>query len=108
MAKHSLTLNDAFCLVRSRKSNIAPNFHFMEQLHSFEQELRMSSSLSDHKPPLSACDICKSPKSDSTDSCIKCTSSGSSSTTFLSPLSIIGQSPDSGIEFDRWMPAPGE
>lgn len=29
-------------------------------------------------------------------------------THFLSPLSVIGQSPDSGIEFDRWTPAPGE
>ncbi|XP_075235701.1 dual specificity protein phosphatase Mpk3-like [Lycorma delicatula] len=108
MAKHSLSLNDAFCLVRARKSNIAPNFHFMEQLHSFEQELRMT-SLSDRKQPsLLSCEVCGSPKSDTTDSCIKCTSSSSTSATFLSPLSIVGQSPDSGIEFDRWMPAPGE
>ncbi|CAB0033094.1 unnamed protein product [Trichogramma brassicae] len=40
MHKCNLSLNDAFNLVRSRKSNIAPNFHFMEQLHSFEGELR--------------------------------------------------------------------
>ena len=40
MYKMSLSLNDAFNLVRSRKSNIAPNFHFMEQLYNFERELQ--------------------------------------------------------------------
>lgn len=39
MSSLRLSLNDAFALVRARKSNIAPNFHFMEQLHAFEKEL---------------------------------------------------------------------
>jgi protein-tyrosine phosphatase len=42
MYKLSLNLNDAFNLVRARKSNIAPNFHFMQQLHNFELELARS------------------------------------------------------------------
>lgn len=44
MYKCSLNLNDAFNLVRARKSNIAPNFHFMEQLHNFERELKLDLS----------------------------------------------------------------
>ncbi|XP_021918498.1 dual specificity protein phosphatase Mpk3 isoform X2 [Zootermopsis nevadensis] len=42
MYKLSLNLNDAFNMVRARKSNIAPNFHFMQQLHNFECELARS------------------------------------------------------------------
>jgi len=42
MYKMNLSLNDAFNLVRSRKANVAPNFHFMEQLYNFERELRAS------------------------------------------------------------------
>jgi hypothetical protein len=42
MYKLSLSLNEAFNMVRARKSNIAPNFHFMEQLHNFESELSRS------------------------------------------------------------------
>jgi len=42
MYKLSLNLNDAFNMVRARKSNIAPNFHFMRQLHNFECELARS------------------------------------------------------------------
>jgi hypothetical protein len=42
MYKLSLNLNDAFNMVRARKSNIAPNFNFMEQLHNFESELARS------------------------------------------------------------------
>lgn len=44
MYKCCLNLNDAFNLVRACKSNIAPNFHFMEQLHSFEHELKLDVS----------------------------------------------------------------
>jgi dual specificity MAP kinase phosphatase len=42
MYKLSLNMNDAFNMVRARKSNIAPNFHFMEQLLNFERELAIS------------------------------------------------------------------
>ncbi|KAJ1532321.1 hypothetical protein ONE63_000928 [Megalurothrips usitatus] len=83
MYKMSLSLNDAFNLVRSRKSNIAPNFHFMEQLYNFERELHGASS---------------------TASSTECKCSATSLPQFLSPLGI-GQSPDSGIEFDRWTSA---
>ncbi|XP_037299011.1 dual specificity protein phosphatase Mpk3 isoform X1 [Manduca sexta] len=49
MQRHRLCLRDAFELVRSRKTDIAPNFHFMRQLHSFEQDL----GLHEHSASLS-------------------------------------------------------
>lgn len=81
MSRLGLSLNDAFALVRTRKANVAPNFHFMEQLHTFEQELAGGKSSSSSIQPAVG--------------------------TFLSPAGI-GQSPDSGIEFDRWTPGTGE
>ncbi|KAK1118259.1 hypothetical protein K0M31_015302 [Melipona bicolor] len=90
MHKCSLSLNDAFNLVRSRKSNVAPNFHFMEQLHSFEKELKDRgdrSSRGNDQRCIGACrpgGPCNCPAS-----------------SFLSPIDL-GLSPDSGIEFDRW------
>jgi dual specificity MAP kinase phosphatase len=83
MHKCSLSLNDAFNLVRSRKSNVAPNFHFMQQLHCFEAELRehRDRGLKGSSGPEQPC------------SC--------PATSFLSPVDL-GLSPDSGIEFDRW------
>ncbi|XP_036326105.1 dual specificity protein phosphatase Mpk3-like isoform X1 [Rhagoletis pomonella] len=44
MQTRTLSLNDAFTLVRDRKPDVAPNFHFMEQLHSFERKLRPASN----------------------------------------------------------------
>lgn len=107
MYKCSLNLNDAFNLVRSRKSNIAPNFHFMEQLHSFERELKLDvSSCSPNtifqtqityepggQPDKKACAQCGKGQ---------CKCRKQQSQDFLSPLAHIGVSPDSGIEFDRW------
>ncbi|KAF3427218.1 hypothetical protein E2986_07411 [Frieseomelitta varia] len=90
MHKCSLSLNDAFNLVRSRKSNVAPNFHFMEQLHSFEKELKDRgdrSSRGNDQRCIGACrpgGPCNCP-----------------APSFLSPIDL-GLSPDSGIEFDRW------
>lgn len=89
MHKCSLSLNDAFNLVRSRKSNVAPNFHFMEQLHSFEIELRNRGDRSkgNDRRCIGACrpgGPCNCPVP-----------------SFLSPIDL-GLSPDSGIEFDRW------
>lgn len=49
MQRHRLCLRDAFELVRSRKTDIAPNFHFMRQLHSFERDL----GLNEHSASLS-------------------------------------------------------
>lgn len=39
MHARSLCLEDAFTLVRLRKPDISPNFHFLRQLHSFERQL---------------------------------------------------------------------
>lgn len=38
---HSRLLNfeEAFALVRLRKPDISPNFHFLRQLHAFERQL---------------------------------------------------------------------
>lgn len=38
MHTRALTLNDAFTLVRDRKPDVSPNFHFMQQLHVFERQ----------------------------------------------------------------------
>lgn len=122
MSHMSLDLNDAFSLVRSRKSNVGPNFHFMEQLHAFERELMNSSKRSgqssidsgdgggDESGLSSAsssgdrkCDQCGTPRTNTT--CSRCQVAAAH---FLSPLTIFGQSPDSGIEFDRWTPGTGE
>ncbi|KAH0947446.1 hypothetical protein HN011_005540 [Eciton burchellii] len=92
MHKCSLSLNDAFNLVRSRKSNVAPNFHFMEQLHSFERELRdrggdRHNNKGNDQRCIGAC------RPDGPCNC--------PAPSFLSPIDL-GLSPDSGIEFDRW------
>lgn len=34
-----LNFEDAFALVRLRKPDISPNFHFLRQLHAFERKL---------------------------------------------------------------------
>lgn len=113
MHDRSLCLNDAFSLVRSRKPDVSPNFHFMEQLHSFEGQLRKTNP---NRTPLSAvsgdssyitpdCENCPRPTKYSC-ACLevecKCMQM---QTDYLG--SNIGVSPDSGIEFDRWTPADG-
>lgn len=40
MYAKDLSLNDAFTFVRARKPDISPNFHFMEQLYTFERQLK--------------------------------------------------------------------
>ena len=37
MLKHDYTLNDAYDFVKAKKSNISPNFNFMQQLLDFER-----------------------------------------------------------------------
>lgn len=70
MHARSLCLEDAFSLVRLRKPDISPNFHFLRQLHSFERQLL---DLNPNRTPLSA---------QSTDSsyltpdCVKCPRTG--------------------------------
>lgn len=44
MFARALSLNDAFSLVRARKPDVSPNFHFMEQLHTFERQLNLDAS----------------------------------------------------------------
>lgn len=89
MHKCNLSLNDAFTLVRDRKANIAPNFHFMEQLHSFENELRARGHRISgiEQRCIGACrqgGPCNCPQP-----------------SFINSADM-GLSPDSGIEFDRW------
>ncbi|XP_025832108.1 dual specificity protein phosphatase Mpk3 [Agrilus planipennis] len=114
MYKLSLSLEDAFNMVRDRKANIAPNFHFMEQLYNFERQLKLDVSSQspsdlayqlrqeqrdrdekkiDNQNPSRACPNC-----DGLGNNCKCRQH----TEFLSPFANIGVSPDSGIEFDRW------
>lgn len=40
MYAKDLGLNEAFSFVRARKPDISPNFHFMEQLYTFERQLK--------------------------------------------------------------------
>ncbi|XP_028923635.1 dual specificity protein phosphatase 9 [Ornithorhynchus anatinus] len=44
MQKLHLSLNDAYDLVKRKKSNISPNFNFMGQLLDFEQSLKLGGS----------------------------------------------------------------
>ncbi|XP_017771816.1 PREDICTED: dual specificity protein phosphatase Mpk3-like [Nicrophorus vespilloides] len=97
MKKCSLTMNDAFSIVKSRKSNIAPNFHFMHQLFDFEKELKLDEGGGGTVPaPLRGpikCDNCGL-----FDAACKCRQHSD----FLNSMARFGVSPDSGIEFDRW------
>lgn len=108
MHARSLCLNDAFALVRSRKPDVAPNFHFMEQLHSFEGQLMKTNP---NRTPLSAdssymtpdCEKCPRPTKYSC-ACLE-VECQCMQTDFLG--ATVGASPDSGIEFDRWPPSDG-
>uniref|UniRef100_A0A1B0D9R4 protein-tyrosine-phosphatase n=1 Tax=Phlebotomus papatasi TaxID=29031 RepID=A0A1B0D9R4_PHLPP len=109
MHARSLCLNDAFSLVRSRKPDVSPNFHFMEQLHSFERQLKSTPT---GRPGSAVGDAPQQPLLARTTratkyscACIevecKCMQ-----TDFLA--TTTGVSPDSGIEFDRWTPGDTE
>ncbi|XP_061397517.1 dual specificity protein phosphatase Mpk3 [Musca vetustissima] len=115
MHTQALNLNDAFTLVRDRKPDVSPNFHFMEQLHSFERQLRlntneaMDQSGSGVGVSVISTDISMGPCGSSKFSCncistdCKCIQSGG----YIAQLAkaATGISPDSGIEFDRWTPS---
>ncbi|GFG30143.1 hypothetical protein Cfor_09536, partial [Coptotermes formosanus] len=119
MYKLSLNLNDAFNMVRARKSNIAPNFHFMQQLHNFECELARSPKDAPNPTQGSESQEMKSESETVIENAVAQTTSTAAEARcctdpdckcpahFLSPLAV-GTSPDSGIEFDRWTSAPGE
>lgn len=97
MAHKQLTLNEAYNMVLKRKANIDPNFHFMQQLHSFEKQL------TDAKTPPQP----KQQQQHQQQQSSLANSTASSASSYLSPLSTTVQSPDSGIEFDRWTPGTG-
>lgn len=127
MYAKDLSLNDAFTFVRSRKPDISPNFHFMEQLHTFERQLRNDSnrktpSVSSSATTPSTFSDCNSytPSSSSSlrnrflprenkYSC-SCNITDCKCNMYLGP--IIGMSPDSGIEFDlryqNWTPSDSQ
>ncbi|KAJ0180045.1 hypothetical protein K1T71_004636 [Dendrolimus kikuchii] len=105
MQRHRLCLRDAFELVRSRKTDIAPNFHFMRQLHSFERDLGLhehSASLSKVLEELGA----REPPAP--DSGLPVSGARAPPAAGVAPCGCAppaGVSPDSGIEFDRWSAA---
>lgn len=115
MHSRLLSFEEAFALVRLRKPDISPNFHFLRQLHAFERQLMEENP---SRTPQSA------QSSDSIYSdCCGCSLSSPSPVappfhhyrphqTLQQQLicqkhhySQIGVSPDSGIEFDRWTSA---
>lgn len=124
MHTRALNLNDAFTLVRDRKPDVSPNFHFMQQLHSFERQLRLNTNEEMDQTggggggggsgvgnitSITSPDISMGPCGTSKFSCscistdCKCIQTGG----YLVQLAkaATGVSPDSGIEFDRWTPS---
>lgn len=134
MYAKDLSLNDAFTFVRARKPDISPNFHFMEQLYTFERQLKndpnrrvhpMSASSSttttpstyDHTPSSAASSVSHHLRSNRfmarhdkySCACNETECRCMQQQDFLlGPVSNIGISPDSGIEFDlrqNWTPS---
>ncbi|XP_065359172.1 dual specificity protein phosphatase Mpk3 [Calliphora vicina] len=117
MHTRALNLNDAFTLVRDRKPDVSPNFHFMQQLHSFERQLRLNTNEAMDQSgsgggggvSVTSGDISMGQCASSKFSCnciatdCKCIQSGG----YIAQLAkaATGISPDSGIEFDRWTPS---
>lgn len=125
MYAQPLTLNEAFSLVRARKPDISPNFHFMQQLHTFELKLRddptRQAEAAQSSTPMSggggtaslssaqamrhivAANAAAAGRRRTKYECsclefdCKC---ALADTPFGGPFT--GVSPDSGIEFDRW------
>ncbi|KAJ8374212.1 hypothetical protein SKAU_G00047920 [Synaphobranchus kaupii] len=52
MQKLNLSMNDAYDIVKTKKSNISPNFNFMGQLLDFERTLGLSSPCDNRVPPV--------------------------------------------------------
>ncbi|XP_016967182.1 dual specificity protein phosphatase Mpk3 [Drosophila biarmipes] len=128
MHTRGLSLNDAFMMVRDRKPDVSPNFHFMQQLQSFESQLRLSpgdeqamdtnvalapasassgtvSNAMSTNPSVVASRCGRGSKFSC--NCIapdcKCMQTGGFMAAHLAKAT--GVSPDSGIEFDRWTPS---
>ncbi|XP_045765065.1 dual specificity protein phosphatase Mpk3 [Maniola jurtina] len=92
MQRHRLSLRDAFELVRSRKTDIAPNFHFMRQLHSFERDLGLHERSASLPKVLEALGV-------------RGAGAAPACGCAARACALCGVSPDSGIEFDRWSAA---
>ncbi|XP_073951233.1 LOW QUALITY PROTEIN: dual specificity protein phosphatase Mpk3-like [Choristoneura fumiferana] len=95
MQRHRLSLRDAFELVRARKTDIAPNFHFMRQLHAFEQDLGLRERSASLSKVLEELGVRESEVA---------AAGGAAGACGCAPPPH-GVSPDSGIEFDRWSAA---
>lgn len=102
MHARALCLNDAFSLVRQRKPDVSPNFHFMQQLHSFEGQLLKQNPA---RTPLSAVSAISMQSSASADS-------SSASGSYLTPdcgssaaatpdILMGGSGGDGGARFGR-------
>lgn len=127
MFARGLGLNDAFTFVRARKPDVSPNFHFMEQLYTFERQLkndpnrRMTPSGSAASTPSTYDPSSTTPSSAASSAssihrsrylnrhvkyscaCNELDCKCMQQDYLLGPGT--GVSPDSGIEFDRWTPA---
>ena len=85
MHSNLLNLNDAFSLVRARKPDVSPNFHFLEQLHRFEIKLKLDqqhtplSSTSSSSGGSSGSGCCSSSSGSGVSSAASLTSTGSGS-----------------------------
>lgn len=110
MYARSLCLNDAFTMVRVRKPDISPNFHFMEQLHSFERQLKSDPARAPSQPNTSLAGTPQQKFSKHLGrrrnkyecSCLEFDCKCVTVDSLLGPFTGPFQSPDSGIEFDRW------
>lgn len=127
MFTKGLGLNEAFTFVRSRKPDVSPNFHFLEQLDAFERQLKndpnrrvapsassSSSTPSGYDPNSNTPSSATSSNSSSRDhrsrylsrhvkyscACNEVECKCMQQDYLLGPGT--GVSPDSGIEFDRW------
>ncbi|XP_055902789.1 dual specificity protein phosphatase Mpk3 [Eupeodes corollae] len=105
MHTRALCLNEAFTLVRDRKPDVSPNFHFMEQLHSFERELRLSPNETLMDATSTSCDRYPRGGNKFTCNCIASDCKCMQTSGFIANVKATGVSPDSGIEFDRWTPS---
>lgn len=129
MYAKDLSLNDAFTFVRIRKPDISPNFHFMEQLYTFERQLKndpnrrttSASSSTTTTPSTFGEGQSYTPSSAASASSLRnrflprhdkysCACNMSECRCMLlGPITNIGVSPDSGIEFDlrhqNWTPS---
>ncbi|KAH8373444.1 hypothetical protein KR009_007243 [Drosophila setifemur] len=134
MHTRGLSLNDAFMMVRDRKPDVSPNFHFMQQLQAFESELRVSpgdgQAMDESGMMMGTGPLGLGPGSSGSVSNVltanpsmvasRCGRGSKFSCNCIAPdckcmqtggfmaahlAKATGVSPDSGIEFDRWTPS---